>query len=217
MTVPLPADDVVRATSGRRLRHSPAGLRLVLLAQIEEICTAGAEIHHLGTAVAVLLEARALCAVVCVLCVCRVSASPQVSHACPRRLTEMPGLPQTMQRPPYVPKLHSSQMRTTVAGRTYESQMGLRRRRVSDVRQARPALRRTTCRRTSRTGARWRCPAACGRGSDPGGACVRVSGMRLATCSSRRTWTWCAGVAVGRHETPQQLGGKQLGAVEALT
>ena len=66
-----------------------------------------------------------------------VSASAQVSHECLRRLTEMPGLPQTMQRPPYVPKLHSSQMRTTVAGRTYESQMGLRRQRVSDVRQAR--------------------------------------------------------------------------------
>ena len=30
-----------------------------------------------------------------------------------------------MQRPPYVPKLHSSQIRTRVSGRTYESQTGL--------------------------------------------------------------------------------------------
>lgn len=30
-----------------------------------------------------------------------------------------------MQRPPYVPKLHSSHMRTSVAGRTSESQIGL--------------------------------------------------------------------------------------------
>ncbi|KAK0558120.1 hypothetical protein OC844_005406 [Tilletia horrida] len=37
----------------------------------------------------------------------------------------MPGFPHTMQRPPYVPKLHSSQIRTKVAGRTYESQIGL--------------------------------------------------------------------------------------------
>jgi hypothetical protein len=30
-----------------------------------------------------------------------------------------------MHRPPYVPKLHSSQIRTSVSGRTYESQTGL--------------------------------------------------------------------------------------------
>ncbi len=30
-----------------------------------------------------------------------------------------------MQRPPYVPKLHSSQILTRVSGRTYESQTGL--------------------------------------------------------------------------------------------
>jgi len=31
-----------------------------------------------------------------------------------------------MHRPPYVPKLHSSQILTRVSGRTYESQTGLR-------------------------------------------------------------------------------------------
>lgn len=36
-----------------------------------------------------------------------------------------PGEPQIMQRPPYVPKLHSSQIRTSVSGRTYESHTGL--------------------------------------------------------------------------------------------
>lgn len=41
------------------------------------------------------------------------------------RLTETPTPPQMMQRPPYDPKLHSSHMRTSVAGRTYESQIGL--------------------------------------------------------------------------------------------
>lgn len=30
-----------------------------------------------------------------------------------------------MQRPPVEPKLHSSQIRTSVEGRTYESQIGL--------------------------------------------------------------------------------------------
>ena len=30
-----------------------------------------------------------------------------------------------IQRPPYVPKLHSSQIRTRVSGRTYESHTGL--------------------------------------------------------------------------------------------
>lgn len=36
-----------------------------------------------------------------------------------------PGDPQIMHLPPYVPKLHSSQIRTSVSGRTYESQTGL--------------------------------------------------------------------------------------------
>src|ERR1700722_7136 len=36
-----------------------------------------------------------------------------------------PGEPQMIHRPPYVPKLHSSHIRTSVSGRTYESQTGL--------------------------------------------------------------------------------------------
>lgn len=42
-----------------------------------------------------------------------------------KKPTDTPGAPQTMQRPPKDPKLHSSQIRTIAAGRTYESQMGL--------------------------------------------------------------------------------------------
>jgi hypothetical protein len=37
-----------------------------------------------------------------------------------------PGDPQMMHRPPYVPKLHSSQILTSVSGRTYESHTGLK-------------------------------------------------------------------------------------------
>jgi hypothetical protein len=38
---------------------------------------------------------------------------------------DAPGEPQMIQRPPYVPKLHSSHIRTRVSGLTYESHTGL--------------------------------------------------------------------------------------------
>ena len=95
-----------------------------------------------------------------------------LEHRKRERERDAPWPPQTMHLPPYVPKLHSSQMRTSSAGRTYESQIGLsvraessRRRRERKGRGQLGALRRelgggrgrgrTTCRRTFRTCGRW--------------------------------------------------------------
>lgn len=103
-------------------------LRTLPTSFVEEICPACTEIHDLRTPIPILLKPSAFGTVIRIRNACH--AHNELRYILESK-GDVPAKPQMMHLPPKVPKLQSSQMRTIVSGRTYESQTGLSISRIS--------------------------------------------------------------------------------------